>query len=144
MRATGNGVFSQCLVGTLAAALTAAITPACGGASERPVGRNPPSRPAGLDAAQPALDARSIEDMNASDLTTSETGRPEMSPTTQDAAVVDDASDPSADAGVDASDTGQRPRVVQITAGRDHTCVLIDDGRVKCWGRNSDGQLGLG
>jgi len=34
--------------------------------------------------------------------------------------------------------------VAQVVAGRDHTCVLFIDGRVKCWGDNSEGQLGLG
>ena len=32
--------------------------------------------------------------------------------------------------------------VVQIAAGDAHTCVLLDDGSVKCWGSNSNGQLG--
>jgi len=31
-----------------------------------------------------------------------------------------------------------------ISAGRFHTCVYLYDKAVKCWGRNEDGQLGLG
>ena len=33
---------------------------------------------------------------------------------------------------------------VHIDAGNDHTCALLDDDTVKCWGHNDDGQLGLG
>lgn len=31
----------------------------------------------------------------------------------------------------------------QITSGLYHNCALMTDGRVKCWGRNIDGELGL-
>lgn len=33
---------------------------------------------------------------------------------------------------------------VAIAAGSMHTCALLNDGAVKCWGLNSGGQLGLG
>jgi alpha-tubulin suppressor-like RCC1 family protein len=35
-------------------------------------------------------------------------------------------------------------RAVQITAGSNHTCALLDTGKARCWGGNADGQLGYG
>jgi alpha-tubulin suppressor-like RCC1 family protein len=35
-------------------------------------------------------------------------------------------------------------RVVSIAAGYDHNCVLQANGNIKCWGSNSNGQLGNG
>ncbi|MDD9947179.1 MAG: hypothetical protein OXU20_39435 [Myxococcales bacterium] len=34
-------------------------------------------------------------------------------------------------------------RAVQVTAGGSHTCALLDDASVKCWGANESGELGL-
>ncbi len=30
-----------------------------------------------------------------------------------------------------------------LTSGYHHTCAKLDDGAVKCWGRNNYGQLGI-
>lgn len=52
----------------------------------------------------------------------------------------DDAGEtPAARGNVDVGGT-----VVQIAAGGSHTCALLDDGAVRCWGRNTVGQLGYG
>ena len=39
---------------------------------------------------------------------------------------------------------GAGRRVVRVAAGLRHTCALLDDGSVKCWGWNYKGELGLG
>ncbi len=40
--------------------------------------------------------------------------------------------------------SGVSGRVVGIVAGKQHTCVMMKAGAVKCWGKNEDGQLGDG
>ncbi|MFN8488979.1 MAG: Ig-like domain-containing protein [Caldilineaceae bacterium] len=40
--------------------------------------------------------------------------------------------------------TGVSSGVLAISAGQDHTCALLASGSVMCWGRNWEGQLGLG
>ncbi len=42
-----------------------------------------------------------------------------------------------------AVDLGRYRFATSISAGYDHTCAILDNGRVKCWGGNDYGQLGL-
>jgi len=42
------------------------------------------------------------------------------------------------------SSLGTGRTAVAITAGYSHTCALLDDSSVSCWGYNGDGQLGDG
>ena len=39
---------------------------------------------------------------------------------------------------------GTGAKVLQISAGYDHACAILTDGRLKCWGNNIIGQLGQG
>jgi len=41
-------------------------------------------------------------------------------------------------------DFGSGRLAVAIATGSAHTCALLDDDSLKCWGNNSSGQLGLG
>ncbi|NOU30906.1 MAG: hypothetical protein HOO96_23660, partial [Polyangiaceae bacterium] len=51
---------------------------------------------------------------------------------------------PARDASLDASIPVVPGPLRLVRAGGDHTCALYKNGSARCWGRNSDGQLGLG
>jgi alpha-tubulin suppressor-like RCC1 family protein len=46
--------------------------------------------------------------------------------------------------GLFAVDLGSGRSARRVTAGGNHTCALLDDDEIKCWGANSQGQLGAG
>lgn len=41
-------------------------------------------------------------------------------------------------------DLGTKTSVKKVASGLNSNCVLFEDGRIKCWGSNPAGQLGLG
>lgn len=41
-------------------------------------------------------------------------------------------------------DLGKERRATALAVGQFHTCALLDNGSIKCWGWNAVGQLGLG
>ncbi len=43
-----------------------------------------------------------------------------------------------------AVDLGKGRSAKSLGLGYQHSCAVLDDGSVKCWGKNEDGQLGLG
>jgi hypothetical protein len=66
---------------------------------------------------------------------------------------VDATNGPKADAQTDADaqidagrpDGGRAPyHAIAVASGEYHNCAILDDHRVKCWGNNDTGQLGLG
>lgn len=52
----------------------------------------------------------------------------------------------TSESGEDETQTGDGDvrSVVSVATGTEHACVLFDDGGVRCWGRNNNGQLGYG
>ena len=43
-----------------------------------------------------------------------------------------------------AIDLGSGRTATAITAGNQHTCAILDNASIKCWGANASGQLGIG
>lgn len=41
-------------------------------------------------------------------------------------------------------DLGTGRTAIALDVGAAHACVILDDGAVKCWGNNTNGQLGIG
>jgi hypothetical protein len=56
------------------------------------------------------------------------------------------APDAVTDAGAEAPPPapGSPLRALAVSTGLFHTCALLDNHRIKCWGGNGDGELGLG
>jgi alpha-tubulin suppressor-like RCC1 family protein len=52
--------------------------------------------------------------------------------------------DPTALALLPPVDLGTGRTAIDVAAGWTHTCAVLDNGGVKCWGANTAGQLGLG
>ena len=50
----------------------------------------------------------------------------------------------SVPANAPAVDLGAGRAAVAITAGASHTCAILDEGSVRCWGNGSQGRLGYG
>jgi len=52
---------------------------------------------------------------------------------------------PATPGGADGNEMPGAPLVARsLTAGTNHTCAILTNGRVKCWGQNGFGTLGLG
>jgi len=41
-------------------------------------------------------------------------------------------------------DLGSGRTATAIAAGSDHTCAILDNASIKCWGSNISGELGIG
>ena len=52
--------------------------------------------------------------------------------------------DPPADALTPVGVSGLDRPATDVAAGGEHTCALLDDGSIACWGDNAEGQLGIG
>jgi alpha-tubulin suppressor-like RCC1 family protein len=52
--------------------------------------------------------------------------------------------DTSGEVPLNLSDINVGAVVTDVTAGSHHTCALLSDGKLKCWGYNAYGQLGYG
>jgi hypothetical protein len=62
-----------------------------------------------------------------------------------DGAAADAAADASCDASTEPCDAGCCPRVkaIALAAGETHSCAVLEDSTVVCWGNNETAQLGL-
>ncbi len=57
---------------------------------------------------------------------------------------VDKIGDDELPSSVPAVNLGANRKARAIAAGEEHTCAILDNGRVRCWGRGQGGRLGYG
>jgi alpha-tubulin suppressor-like RCC1 family protein len=113
-------------------AACAFISIGCGGGKGKGEGNMPPAADAARADVGPVLDTAPELDAAAGP---DATGAGDVAP---DTSVADEntADTPAADA--------KPPAVTALHAGFTSTCAVFDSGRIKCWGANRSGQLGLG
>jgi cysteine-rich repeat protein len=58
--------------------------------------------------------------------------------------VIETCDDGNAIAGDGCDNDCSRTQVLALTLGGVHTCALIEEGRIRCWGNNGGGQIGYG
>src|SRR5207344_2195664 len=59
-------------------------------------------------------------------------------------ASTNDVGDDETPGSVGPVDLGTGRKAVAVAAGNEHTCALLDNGGVRCWGGGADGELGYG
>lgn len=57
---------------------------------------------------------------------------------------VDGAGESISISGTPADVPAEPPALIQVSAGADNSCAVLDDGSLRCWGSDLDGQLGDG
>ena len=97
----------------------------------------------GLDGPDPSIDGATDGDPTKPALERDAARRP-TDPAETDAAKGDAAVTDATNDGSTAVDAGPSAPVTAIALGLEHSCAILDGGRVKCWGANDYGQLGLG
>jgi hypothetical protein len=98
---------------------------ACG---STPLASGPPPTPDAASADAPAIDAQTVDEGIDEGI---------------DAGIDQGVEAPAGDAGGSTA-PGTPYRALSVAVGRYHTCAILDDHGVKCWGYNHYGQLGLG
>jgi hypothetical protein len=94
---------------------------------------------AGLDASDTVPEAASSRDDAAPEVSDAASPDPSTAPDAEpDAAVSPEAGAPDVPPG------RVLYRAIALSIGEYHACAILDDHKVKCWGDNSVGQLGLG
>ncbi len=122
------------LVALAAALLVAPATTVMAQDADAPTGEPAPTTTTTVPVADPEVPTTVPEPTPTTVAPTPSTTLPPTTTTVPEPALT--AGDVNATAGL----TG----VVQVVAGKGHSCARLGNGKVKCWGRNASGQLGDG